>query len=118
MGCEDTVFLLCGRSGIAYDFIIYQGSRTELSVEDLKCYGQGAAVVLHLCRRIELPFHHLYFDNYFTTFNLLEILAAKKIFAAGTARINRFADPPLMSDKQMATHRGSTSQVCLSYILV
>jgi len=105
------LFVLCGKSGIAYDFLIYQGSRTELSPESMKRFGQGAAVVLHLCQRITLPFHRLFFDNYFTTFNLLEVLLAKKILAAGTARVNRFADPPLKSDKILAKQRGSFDQV-------
>jgi len=30
------LFVLCGKSGIAYDFLIYQGSRTELSPECMK----------------------------------------------------------------------------------
>lgn len=39
--------------------------------------------------------HKLYFDNYFTTYNLLELLTERKIHAAGTARVSRFARPPL-----------------------
>jgi len=55
----------------------------------------------------------LFFDNYFTTFNLLEVLLAKKIFAAGTAPVNRFADPPLKSDKILAKQHGSFDQVSI-----
>lgn len=42
------------------------------------------------------------FDNYFTTYNVLEVLAEKKIHAAGKARLCRFANPPLKADKEMS----------------
>jgi len=109
------LFFLCGSSGLAYDFLIYQGSRTELSSENSKKFGQGAAVVIHLSERIPPAYHRLFFDNYFTSYNLLEVLMEKKIFAAGTVRLNRFASPPLRTDKQMAKQRGSYDQVFHCY---
>ncbi|KAJ8963472.1 hypothetical protein NQ318_018955 [Aromia moschata] len=72
------IFLLCGRSGIAYDFLIYQGSTTPLSPENLKSFGLGASVVLHLSERIEKEGHLLFYDNYFSSYPLLEILRTKK----------------------------------------
>lgn len=61
----------------------------------------------HLCQRVPASNHKTYFDN-FTTFDLLEVLPDKKILAAGTARGNRFADPPpLETDKE----RGNSDQV-------
>lgn len=59
-------------------------------------------MVYHLSQCITGANHKLYFDNYFTTYNILELLAEKKIHAAGTARVCRFANPPLQSDKVMA----------------
>ncbi|KAJ8389664.1 hypothetical protein AAFF_G00115400 [Aldrovandia affinis] len=35
-------------------------------------------------------------------YNVLGVLAEKKIYAAGTARVCRFAKPPLMNNKEMA----------------
>jgi hypothetical protein len=50
----------------------------------------------------------LYFDNYFSTYNLFQYLESKGIMAIGTLRINRFQNPPLKSDKQMKREgRGS-----------
>ena len=88
------VYFLCGKSGIGYDFLIYQGATTELSEQRKMVLGHGAAVVTHLCQRIQTPSHKLFFDNFFTTYNVLEVLAEKKIHAAGTARVCRFAKPP------------------------
>ncbi|KAJ8387597.1 hypothetical protein AAFF_G00152930 [Aldrovandia affinis] len=74
--------------------------------------GHGAAVILHLSPRICDPNHKLYMDNYFMTYNVLEVLAEKKINAAGTAQACRFAKPPLMDDKAMLKEeRGNYDQV-------
>lgn len=106
------VYFLCGRSGLSYDFVIYQGATTELSERDKTALGHGAAVVTHLCQRLQNPNHKLFFDNYFTTYNVLEVLAEKKIYAAGTARVCRFAKPPLISDKDMAKKvRGNHDEI-------
>ncbi|RXM99185.1 PiggyBac transposable element-derived protein 1 [Acipenser ruthenus] len=55
-----------------------------------------------LSQRIQTPNHKLFFDNFFTTYNALEVLAEKKIHVAGTARVCRFAKPPLKTDKEMS----------------
>lgn len=74
--------------------------------------GTAAGVVYHLSQRITEVNHKLYFDNYLTTYNLLEPLAERKIHAAGTARVSRFAKPPLQSDKEMAKKpQGSCDEV-------
>lgn len=106
------VFLLCGESGIVYDLLLYQGSTTELNPESLKSLGLGASVVLHLTKNIEKNRHNIYFDNFFTTFQLLEILQKKQIFAIGTIRTNRFSNLPFLSDKEMKElGRGSTYEI-------
>ena len=94
-------FVLCGKSGLAYDFIVYQGKSTGLDESNIKNYGQGAAVILHLCRVIRQPYHRLYFDNYFSSYALFKQLYEMNIYAAGTIRINRFAKPPVMSDLEL-----------------
>ncbi|GBN67016.1 Retrovirus-related Pol polyprotein from transposon 297 [Araneus ventricosus] len=103
------IFILCGISGIAYDFIVYQGSTTEFD-NNLLSYGQSAAVVLQLSKRFVSKGHELYFDNYFNSYNLLQILKSKSINAAGTARLNRFSKPPLSSDKECRTKGRGFSQ--------
>lgn len=81
-----------------------KGSRKQL--------GLGAGVVYHASQRITEANHKLYFDNYFPTYSLLELLAERKIYDAGTARVSRFARPPLQSDKEVAKKpRGSWDEV-------
>lgn len=105
--------MLCGKSGFPYDFVLYQGKNTaELgSFEALK-YGHGAAVVLTLSKRLTNSGHTLYFDNFFSSYNLFELLTYKMINAAGTIRVNRFAQPNFKTDAQMKiSGRGSTDQL-------
>lgn len=106
-------FLLCGNNGLAYDFLLYQGKTTEYD-ETMKDFGVGAAVTLKLCDRIEKVGHSLYFDNYFNSYHLLQILRNKQIFAGGTARVNRFSNPPLMDNKQMARKERGYAEECVS----
>lgn len=106
------IFVLCGRSGMAYDFVIYQGASTGLNLENLKTFGLGATVILHLSERIQEDGHKLYFDNYFSSFQLLQVLRHKNIYSAGTVRVNRFSKPPILDDKQLKrTGRGSYDEV-------
>jgi hypothetical protein len=105
------VFMLCGKSGMVYDFIIYQGNDTEIKTAYTK-FGLGASVVLHLSDRISNNNHFLYFDNFFSTFNLFEALKAKGIHAAGTVRVNRFGNPELKSDSALSkAGRGSCDEI-------
>ncbi|KAG5899065.1 hypothetical protein JTB14_028236 [Gonioctena quinquepunctata] len=79
------IFVLCGSSGMAYDFIISQGSKTKLAIQLLSKFGLGPTVILKLSESIQRG-RFLYFDNYFTTYNLLEVLRQKQIHGARTIR--------------------------------
>lgn len=95
------VFALCGRSGLLYDFAVYQGENTIPS-ELKKDYGLCSGVVLHLSKRIPSGCNYqLYFDNYFTSVPLLRKLRHEKILAAGTVRKNRLGKCPLEAKKVM-----------------
>jgi len=72
------------RSGVIYNFIIYQGSETEFFPQFKNKFGLGASVVLQLTEHVEENKHFLFFDNYFASYNLFEILLKRKIFAAST----------------------------------
>lgn len=106
------IFMLCGASGLIYNFIIYQGADTEFYPQLKNKFGLGASVVLQLTEHVEKNKHFLFFDNYFATFNLFEILSKRKIFAASTIRVDRFSKPPLMNDKELASiQKGVTHEI-------
>lgn len=69
-------FVVCSKDGIAYDFLLYHGKSTKVDPE-MKDLGVSAAVVLKLCEHIEKKGHVLYFDNYFNSYNLLQVLKSK-----------------------------------------
>ncbi|XP_049954845.1 piggyBac transposable element-derived protein 3-like [Schistocerca serialis cubense] len=90
------IYMFRGDSGEAYDFILYQGASTEFQISLLKEFGQG-----------------VYFDNFFSSYKLFQALKQEKICAAGTVRLNRFANPPLIPDKEaMKKERGFTEEIC------
>ncbi|XP_060862211.1 piggyBac transposable element-derived protein 3-like [Metopolophium dirhodum] len=106
------IFMLCGASGVIYDFIIYQGSETEFCPQFKNKFGLGASVVLQLTEHVEENKHFLFFDNYFASYNLFEILLQRKIFAASTIRVDRFSKPPFMNDKVLASiGKGATHEI-------
>lgn len=64
------IYCLCGKSGILYDFIMYQGSSTEFNPDFLSKFGQLPTVVLQLSLNNLLgeP-HYLFYDNFFPRTN-------------------------------------------------
>lgn len=106
------LFALCGNSGQMYDFTIYQGAKTELDPIHVAVFGQGAAVVLKLAERISESNINLFFDNFFSNYNVLQYLRSKQIYAICTARINRFKSPTFSSDKIMKQRgRGCSEEI-------
>jgi len=105
-------FLLCGQSGIVYNMILYQGVSTNINKDLQKNFGLGGAVVLDLTKHLTPNRHFLFFDNFFSSYNLFYALTARQTYAAGTIRINQFFNPPVLSDKIiMKMGRGTSYEV-------
>ena len=64
-------------------FDIYTGRKEDREV------GLGAYVVKKLTEGLKDKHHHVFFDNYFTSFRLLEDLEKDGIYGCGTARRDR-----------------------------
>lgn len=106
------LYAFCGRSGLLYDFIIYQGATTELDSVEKDVYGLAGAVVIKLCQRISENNVQVYFDNFFSNYNVLQYLRNKFVYATCTARVDRFKKPPFSADKDMKKQgRGSMEEV-------
>lgn len=70
--------------------------------------GLGGSVVIKLASSLPVDNYLLYFDNYFTSLNLLQKLADKNFNATGTVRVNRIEKCPLIPvDKMKKMSRGS-----------
>ncbi|XP_067933202.1 piggyBac transposable element-derived protein 3-like [Watersipora subatra] len=101
------IWVRSGVSGYVYDFELYQGASGN---RPEKVLGLSPDVVMRLSDRLAGKNHKVYFDNLFTTLELLTELKKKKIYAVGTLRKNRLcgADEVLICDKGMRT-RGSAT---------
>lgn len=62
-----------------------EGTATEM--------GHSTNVVLQLTEALHNKYHQVYFDNFFTSKQLLKKLLEKDTYACGTARQNRIGFP-------------------------
>ncbi|KAK3931897.1 LOW QUALITY PROTEIN: PiggyBac transposable element-derived protein 3 [Frankliniella fusca] len=117
-------FLLCGVSGMVYDFLPYLGSDTFNGIDCSdaeKSLGLSGQIVTSLCKSIKLPrLSMVCFDNYFTSIPLLMFLLDNYgILSTGTVRSNRTSKCPLMDDKSlMKQGRGSIDSKVLENKIV
>ena len=72
-------------------FDIYSGRKEDREV------GLGAHVVKKLTENLKDKYHHVFFDNYFTSFRLLEDLE-DGIYGCGTARKDRKEFPAVLKN--------------------
>ena len=87
------IWFMCGTDGYPYNFQIYKGKETGPKrkalgprvVEDMVC----------IIKHVDNDKHILYFDNFFTSHQLLDNLAKKNLRAIGTVRTNRMMKCPL-----------------------
>ena len=91
-----------GASGFMYDFYIYAGKDEIMKNSDFKHLQKSAQVVAQLCQHLPSHSgHQLFFDNWFTTLDLLIYLKNRGILACGTMRANRIQGCPLQTNKDM-----------------
>ena len=82
------VWVLADTNGYFCNMQVYKGR--ENSTEK----GLGSRVVKELTAPLQHKFHHVYFDNFFTSVQLLEDLEEVGLYACGTARSDRSGFPP------------------------
>ena len=85
------IWALYGSNGYPYKLKIYRGKEPDQPKLPL-----GTRVVNDMMSTIEtysaFTKHEVYFDNFFTSYNLLQSLAEQNIKATGTVRDNRAND--------------------------
>lgn len=82
------VWVRANESGYVSEFQIYTGKAENKTEQSL-----GARVVKDLTREIVGGYHHVYFDNFFTSVDLMTSLKKDDILACGTVRRNRVGLP-------------------------
>jgi len=104
-------FIRAGVNGCIYDFLPYGGESTfnniHFSDVEHKYFGLGPKVVLALASTIpNKPLSTMYFDNFFTTPELIHHLRKEYgILSLGTVRQNRLRNCPLLDDKKLKKKR-------------
>ena len=78
------VWMRCNETGFASQFHVYTGKSDEIAEKNL-----AERVVKNLCEPIFGKNHHLFMDNFFTTYNLFRFLDTKNVFCCGTVNLNR-----------------------------
>lgn len=111
-------FVRSGVSGYIYDFILYGGDDTFRNVDftqQEEALGFGGKVVVALCQTIIHKPCFVYFDNYYTSLELVMYLRnVLGIFSLGTVKANRLrgCQDFLDTDKALKKKgRGSYSQI-------
>lgn len=111
------MFVYCGISGFVYDFVPYGGEDTlrklAFTDEEKQNFGFCNQVVISLSKTVTNPAYSvLYFDNYFSSPDLMHYLRNKKgMLALGTLRSNRSRQYEIKSDKELRQQgRGSFCQ--------
>lgn len=95
------LWCLADNDGYIYSFDIYTGKAGNDDSNLRKEFGLGGEVVLKLTDHLKNKNHKVFFDNYFTSFPLLEALQGLQIQACGTIRSTRKDFPTLASDKEL-----------------
>lgn len=97
-----------GASGFMYDFYLYAGKENDDNPE-FQGLQKCAQVVAKLCK--DLPRnvgHKVFFDNWFSTLELMLYLKNEGLLAVGTIRANRLHNCPLIANKDLEKEgRGS-----------
>ena len=90
-----------GTSGMMYDFYIYTGRDEQMQADpDIMHLKKSAQVVARLCEHLPVNVNHkVYFDNWFTSLDLLLYLKQRGILSCGTIRTNHIQNCPLVSNK-------------------
>lgn len=92
------VWALADKNGYLWNLEIYTGKSGDLAEKNL-----GARVIKQLSQPLQNKNHHLYFDNYFTSYPLMTFLKSKNIHACGTVNMTRKYLPTLKLDKELKT---------------
>ncbi|KAK2704603.1 hypothetical protein QYM36_016860 [Artemia franciscana] len=96
---EDTHSFVC-------DFQVYTGK-----LADTTKFGLGEQVAMDLMTGLEGKNYHIYFDNFFSSVNLMEKMKSKKVYCCGTVCENHKSLPKLKAGKELRQERREVIQI-------
>lgn len=96
------LWVLASDDGYPYNVMVYCGKNRAAEGDENEGYGLGRRVVMSLLKCVNTPTcHEVFFDNFFTSYDLLVALRDISIKATGTVRENRLKKCPLLDTKLM-----------------
>lgn len=97
------MWVLAESSGYVLQFDPYAGAKSgRKQHSSTNSWGLSENVVLSLCEALPKDdAQHVYMDNYFTSFRLLDRLASNDIQATGTIRANKLRQCDIVEPKQL-----------------
>ena len=107
------IWCLCGSDGYSYHMQIYQGKQSNVNNQPF-----GNSVINNMVSinssNSNVLYHQLYFDNFFSSYHLMNELAEKSIRATGTIRENRTegANKQLIQNKELQKQERGTYDYC------
>ena len=101
------LFQFCTPDGIVFDYLIYHGIMGPQLVQMGEDALMTERIVATLMHRYLHKGHHLFIDNFYTTFNLAQYLLANNTYVTGTIRENRRHFP--LDLKRIALDKGSSA---------
>lgn len=111
------LLVLCDDKGMAYDFEIYSGmeNNSELRLPNEPDLGASGNIVVRLARTIpRYQEYKLFFDNYYTSAELISYLSKQGIQSLGTVNKGRLGKdlkiPSLKDLKATRTERGHSEE--------
>lgn len=97
------LWALCGSNGYCFKFDLYCGAETSTNAAKNQDLNLGTRVVVNLLDCVENPRSHcVYFDNLFTSRDLLLHLQEQGFRATGTLRENRLGKCTIKDSKSLA----------------
>lgn len=107
------IYILSGVSGFSYDFDLYAGKQSDKVPENNPNLGTSSNVVLRLTESVPTHLNYkIFFDNWFTSVDLMVCMHNKGILPLGTVRSNRLGGAKLPTKKEMSREgRGSTAEL-------
>jgi len=92
--------MLCDTRGMVHNFEVYTGK--IMPIEGYPDLDASSNIVLRLSQVVQPNMNHIfYFDNWFSSVNLLVQLAKKEIFTIATERSNRLLGCEMQSEKEL-----------------
>ena len=98
---EYKLWCVADNCGYAYKFEIYIGKNGDSTSDSFKDLGLGGQVVWQLAESLKGKWHRLFFDNYFSSVPLMELLQVNHIFACATIRPTRKDVPVMAADNSL-----------------